>query len=100
MAPEPAAPVAQPTSVMVPVMQYAAPVYYAPTAPNPTYAAPAVSAFDMLDRNHDGVITQAEFNQAMQMQAYAAPAATYAAPTYAAPAATYSAGQSVAYGGP
>jgi len=58
-----------------------------------------MSAFDALDRNHDGVITRAEFNAAqgsasIPATTYAAPAMTYAAPamqTYAAPVTTYAA---------
>jgi hypothetical protein len=58
-----------------------------------------MSAFDALDRNHDGVITPAEFNAvqgstSMPTTTFAAPAVTYAAPalqTYAAPVTTYAA---------
>merc|ERR1711957_546063 len=67
----------------------------------PVYAAPVatMSAFDALDRNHDGVITRAEFNAAQGSASipaitYAAPSMTYAAPamqTYAAPVITYAA---------
>jgi hypothetical protein len=51
------------------------------------------AAFNMIDRNHDGVITRAEFNQAMAGSvSYAAPTTSYAAaPTYAAPITTYAA---------
>merc|ERR1719432_616084 len=65
--------------------------YITQAAPTVTYGAPVpapMSAFDMMDRNHDGVITRSEFNQAVQQ-----PAVTYAAPpvTYAATAPAYSA---------
>merc|ERR1740139_1968147 len=52
-----------------PVMTYAA-------APQMAYAQPA-TAFDMMDRNHDGMITQAEFGGATQ---FAAPPTAYGAP--------------------
>merc|ERR550537_1992742 len=58
---------------------HAAPAQTTYAAPPTTYAAPSMaygapmpatttSAFDMLDRNHDGVISRAEFAQAMQQQ--------------------------------
>jgi len=51
-------------AVAAPQMTYAAPqTTYA--APQMTYGAPAMSGFDAMDRNHDGMITQAEFNAAM-----------------------------------
>eukprot|EP00419_Tripos_fusus_P029865 CAMPEP_0172713764 /NCGR_PEP_ID=MMETSP1074-20121228/63618_1 /TAXON_ID=2916 /ORGANISM="Ceratium fusus, Strain PA161109" /LENGTH=352 /DNA_ID=CAMNT_0013537969 /DNA_START=75 /DNA_END=1133 /DNA_ORIENTATION=+ len=55
------------TYTAAPAMTYStAPVAYAP----PMQAAPMVqqggSLFDMLDRNHDGVISRAEFNQVMR----------------------------------
>merc|ERR1712151_421022 len=78
-----------------------APTYAAPAPAQYTYtAAPAQALFNAVDRNNDGVVTRAEFNQAFAPQAqpvtYAAPAVqTYTmpqvvqAPTYAAPAAVY-----------
>merc|ERR1711957_141513 len=58
-------------AVAAPQMTYAAPqmAVAAPqmtyAAPQTTYGAPAMSGFDAMDRNHDGMITQAEFNAAM-----------------------------------
>jgi len=87
-----------------PQMTYAAPQTMTYAAPQPmTYAAPAMtyaqpaSAFDMIDRNHDGVVTRAEFAQ-MQGGSVSVPAVTsggsvsimqQAPVTYAAPPTTY-----------
>merc|ERR1719215_2567984 len=104
----PPATAAAPAATYMPATNYAAPVQmqaatYAAPAPM-TYAAPqAVTAFDAMDRNHDGVITRQEFmggaqpNQPAQpsympAQASYLPAQTVQAPasaTYATPASGY-----------
>merc|ERR1712032_1330386 len=95
----------QQVTYAAPQMTYAAPQPMTYAAPVMTVAQP-VSAFDMIDRNHDGVVTRAEFAQ-MQGGSVSVPAVTtggsvsvvqqapvtYAAPqtTYAAPPVTYAA---------
>merc|ERR1719291_1611172 len=72
-----------------PMMTYAAPAAPMTTAPM-TYAAPTMAAptgFDAIDRNHDGVISRAEFQAATQSVTVAQPVMQVAQPImqYAAP---------------
>ena len=50
----------------------------------------AAAAFNVIDANHDGVISQGEFMQAMAEPVTAGPV-TYSAPTYSAAPISYSA---------
>jgi len=61
----------------------AAPLTYAaPAATTALTSAPAASLFDLFDRNHDGVITRAEYEQTLQ--GVVAPASFVAQPAVAA----------------
>merc|ERR1719356_2151775 len=89
----------------------AAPVFVQQPMEAQTAPAAEGAAFDVIDQNHDGVISRAEFNQAMQQpeQPMAAPGSYVPAPpqgfscvtpapvvTYGAPQVTYAAPQQVA----
>merc|ERR1719356_1276677 len=89
----------------------AAPVFVQQPMEAQTAPAAEGAAFDAIDQNHDGVISRAEFNQAMQQpeQPMAAPGSYVPAPpqgfscvtpapvvTYGAPQVTYAAPQQVA----
>merc|ERR1712151_849175 len=55
----------QPMTIQQPSVEIAAPVYTQVQQPNVvTVQQPAMSTFNMLDTNHDGVITRSEFMQA------------------------------------
>merc|ERR1740117_547236 len=73
-----------------PQMEYGAALVMTYAAqPQMAYTQPA-TAFDMMDRNHDGVITQAEFAGAQQAMTYGVPQTMVQPQTisYAAPSAS------------
>merc|ERR1711862_351039 len=71
-----------PMTIQQPVMEVAAPVYTQVQQPNfVTVPGPAMSTFNMLDTNHDGVITRSESMQAAPIMTGTAAPIT-AAPVY------------------
>merc|ERR1711982_814 len=79
---QPVMEIAAPMTIQQPVMEVAASVYTQVQQPNfVTVPGPAMPTFNMLDTNHDGVITRSEFMQAAPIMTGTAAPIT-AAPVY------------------